>query len=233
MVTSTVAGNTQCQPYPKMVTQAEARLRRAGNGAASDEALFREYCATGCQEAFARLVHRYERELFNFLRRYLDNVELAEDVFQRTFLQVHLKRDLFQWGRKFRPWIYRIAVNQAIDMLRRSRRHQAVSLNHAVGESVRDGAMIDTLPDPAAPAETVIDQREDSAWSRRTVSNLPQRLRRVIELVYFQGFTHREAAEALAIPIGTVKSRVSAALDKMRRAWSRRGRGACPVHAVG
>jgi RNA polymerase sigma-70 factor (ECF subfamily) len=199
----------------------------------SDEALFRDYRTTGCQESFARLVQRYERELYNFLRRYLGNAELAEDVFQRTFLQVHLKRDSFQLERKLRPWIYRIAVNQAIDTLRRTRRHRAVSLNQASDESVRGGAMIDSLADPAAPPEAVMDRREDSAWSRSAASKLPQRLRRVVELVYFRGFTHREAAEALAIPIGTVKSRVSAALDKMRRAWSKRGRSTCPVAAVG
>jgi RNA polymerase sigma-70 factor (ECF subfamily) len=195
--------------------------------------LFRDYCSTECQETFARLVQRYERGLYNFLRRYLNNAELAEDVFQRTFLQVHLKRHSFRPDRKLRPWVYRIAVNQAIDLLRRSRRHQAVSLNHAGDESVRGGGMIDSLADPSAPPETVMDRREDAEWSRRTVSKLPPRLQRVVELVYFQGFTHREAAEALAIPIGTVKSRVSAALEKMRQAWSQRGRSTCPVSAVG
>jgi RNA polymerase sigma-70 factor (ECF subfamily) len=65
------------------------------------------------------------------------------------------------------------------------------------------------------------------------VSKLPQRLRRAVELVYFQGLTYREAAAALSIPIGTVKSRVNAALEKMRRAWSDGGHRICAAAAVG
>jgi RNA polymerase sigma-70 factor (ECF subfamily) len=233
MVAATDSANTQCGRSAEAGSASSTRRRPARDGGLSDEALFADYCSTGCQETFARLVQRYERELYNFLRRYLGNAELAEDVFQQTFLQVHLKRDSFRQERKLRPWIYRIAVNQAIDTLRRTRRHQAVSLNHAGDESACGGAMIDSLADPSAPPEMEMGRREDSEWSRRTVSKLPQRLRRVVELVYFRGFTHREAAEALAIPIGTVKSRVSAALDKMRRSWSERGRDACPVPAVG
>lgn len=233
MVSTTDSADTRCQHATQAGSANSTCRQPARDGGPSDEALFADYCSTGREETFARLVQRYERELYNFLRRYLGNAELAEDVFQRTFLQVHLKRDSFRQERKLRPWIYRIAVNQAIDTLRRTRRHQAVSLNYASDELARGGAMIDALADPSAPPESVLDRREDSEWSRRTVSKLPQRLRRVVELVYFRGFTHREAAEALAIPIGTVKSRVSAALEKMRQAWSQRERGTCPVLTVG
>src|SRR5258708_1192776 len=81
----------------------------------SDELLLAHYRETGDRNAFNELVHRYEHELFSYLRRYLGQAEMAEDAFQQTFLQVHLKCEAFEQGRKFRPWLYTIATNQAID----------------------------------------------------------------------------------------------------------------------
>src|SRR5581483_5791180 len=69
------------------------------------------------------------RELYGYLRRYLGDGSLAEDVFQNTFLQVYLKSGQYEEGRPVRPWLYTIATNQAIDALRRNGRHQAVSLD--------------------------------------------------------------------------------------------------------
>src|SRR5262245_20620765 len=95
----------------------------------SDEQLLIDYCQTGDRQLFSELVHRYERELYSYLRRYLGSAEMAEDAFQAAFLQIHLKRDQFEPGRKFRPWLYTIATNQAIDAQRRNRRHKMVSLD--------------------------------------------------------------------------------------------------------
>ena len=97
----------------------------------TDEELLVEYRATGCQAYFAELVERYERELYNYLRRYLGNASMAEDAFQATFLQIHLRCELFEEGRRFRPWLYTIATNQAIDAQRRNRRHRLVSLDRS------------------------------------------------------------------------------------------------------
>jgi RNA polymerase sigma-70 factor (ECF subfamily) len=109
----------------------------AGSGAAidgdSDEELLVR-CRSGSDPAaFESLVRRYETELFSYLRRYLGNAEMAEDVFQATFLQVHLKREQFEEGRRFRPWLYTIATNQAIDAQRRTRRHKMASLDSRTG----------------------------------------------------------------------------------------------------
>ncbi len=95
--------------------------------AVSDETLLKRYCDSADREAFEALVHRYEGELYSYLRRYLGDAAMAEDAFQTTFLQVHLKRHLFEQGRKVRPWLYTIATNQAIDAQRRNKRHRMVS----------------------------------------------------------------------------------------------------------
>src|ERR1051325_8707465 len=97
-------------------------------GDLTDEELLVRYRDTADRQAFAELVRRYERELFSYLRRYLGDASMAEDAFQATFLQVHLKCDQFEEGRKVRPWLYTVATNQAIDAQRRKKRHRNVSL---------------------------------------------------------------------------------------------------------
>ncbi len=76
----------------------------------------------GDRRLFEELIRRYERELFNYLKQYLGDTQLAEDAFQSTFLQVHLKCDQFDPERRFRPWLYAVATNQAIDTQRQRRR---------------------------------------------------------------------------------------------------------------
>src|ERR1051325_3619214 len=101
-------------------------------GDLTDEELLVRYRDTADRDAFAELVHRYERELFSYLRRYLGDANMAEDAFQATFLQVHLKAHQFEEGRKVRPWLYTIATNQAIDAQRRNKRHRSVSLDRNI-----------------------------------------------------------------------------------------------------
>src|SRR4030067_475812 len=113
----------------------------------SDELLLVQDRQTGDRELFAELVHRYERELFNYLRRYLGDTGMAEDAFQATFLQVHLKCEQFEAGRRFRPWLYTIATNQAIDAQRRNKRHRMVSLDRMGSCNERDevGKLVDLI----------------------------------------------------------------------------------------
>ena len=94
----------------------------------SDEDLLASF-QSGRREAFGVLVRRYEGELYGYLRRYLGEGALAEDVFQNTFLQVFIKIGQYDRGRPVRPWLYAIATNQAIDALRRQGRQGARSLD--------------------------------------------------------------------------------------------------------
>jgi RNA polymerase sigma-70 factor (ECF subfamily) len=189
----------------------------------SDEQLLLRYRGTGEREVFAELVGRYERELYSYLRRYLENNEMAEDAFQAVFLQVHLKCQLFEEGRRLRPWLYAIATNQAIDMQRRNRRHRMVSLEHvrrpASSEESRDfkEMMVSGEPDPLAHA----GNQERNELLRQAMDQLSDQMRSVIHLVYYQGLKYREAAEIMSIPVGTVKSRLHTAVAKLAEFWNR------------
>jgi len=182
----------------------------------SDEELLVDYRDCGNRLAFEKLVHRYEKELYGYLRNYLSDPEMAEDVFQQTFLQVYLKCDQFQPERKFRPWLYAVATNQAIDHQRRCGRYRMASLDRRMGNQESDtGALIELFDSPqrGPVEETEIHEQADEI--RRAVNDLPEQMRQVVLLVYFQGLKYREAAQALGVPVGTVKSRLHGAIQKL------------------
>lgn len=203
---------------------AEPLTEPSGLGAGStDEELFGRVRTGDDATAFESLVHRYERELFSYLRRYLGSAEMAEDVFQATFLQVHLKREHFEDGRRFRPWLYTIATNQAIDAQRRNRRHRMVSLDHRTGGDDDIGSLVEMLSGRDQTSDQQLENEEAKDWVRSAVEELPDPLKSALILVYHQGMKYREAADALGIPVGTVKSRLHAALLKLNESWQRSG----------
>ncbi|MGL4512234.1 MAG: RNA polymerase sigma factor [Lacipirellulaceae bacterium] len=186
----------------------------------SDEELLKLHRDRGDHAYLATLIKRYERELFSFLRRYLGNATLAEDAFQATFVQVHLKSHLFDEGRKFRPWLYTVATNRAIDLQRRNRRHQAVSLDRSNRtEHAEVGTLADLLPSSESGPSERFDAAERTEWVRRAVAALPEQLRTAVSLVYFRGLKYREAAAELRIPVGTVKSRLHSAVGQLGDQW--------------
>ncbi len=185
--------------------------------AVSDEELLLGYREHGDRPAFEELVHRYEKELYGYLRNYLGDAEMAEDVFQQTFLQVYLKCDQFDRKREFRPWLYAVATNQAIDHQRHYGRHRMASLDRRMGkdDESETGSFIELFDSPyRGPVEENVNL-EQAGEIRRAVEDLPEQMRHVVLLVYFQGLKYREAAHALGIPVGTVKSRLHGAVQKL------------------
>ncbi len=186
----------------------------------SDEELLVRF-RKGVSEAFAVLVRRYQRELYGYLRRYVKDPTLAEDVFQNTFFQLFQKLDQYQADRPVRPWLYTIATHQAIDALRRSRRNQAVSLNQNREED-RNGdlhTLLDLMEARGPSPFERLQGRERQQQVRAGVDRLPDHLRLTVILAYYQGLKYREIATVLDIPVGTVKSRLHAALLKLQEAW--------------
>lgn len=187
----------------------------------SDEELLAQFCL-GQTEAFGALVKRYEKELFGYLQRYLGDKDLADDVFQNTFLQLYRKIGTYEQGKPVRPWLYTIATHQAIDALRRNGRHQAVSLDQGKKElpDGQVGALIELLESRGADPTDQLEGEERRQRVRASVDRLPDFLRQVVILAYYQGLKYREIAEMLGVPVGTVKSRLHAALMRLQQSWS-------------
>ena len=121
----------------------------------------------GERDVFGTLVRRYERELFGYLRRYVGDDDLADDVFQNTFVQVFLKIQQYEPGRPARPWLYAIATNQAIDALRR-RNRRADQRADAVTTPDEDGQprpLFELLPRPATARRTPPTGPSSGNWS--------------------------------------------------------------------
>jgi RNA polymerase sigma-70 factor, ECF subfamily len=196
---------------------------RASRFEQTDEELLLDYRVTKDREIFTELVGRYERELFSYLRRYLGSAELAEDAFQSTFLQVHLKCDLFEEGRRFKPWLYAIATNQAIDVQRKDRRHRAVSLDGLAGQAQtgRERTLMDLMVSQQSEPGTRAHEDERNAALKGAIDQLSDQMRTVVHLVYYQGMKYREAAEVMRVPVGTVKSRLHTAVAKLTEFWKR------------
>lgn len=172
----------------------------------------------GDQEAFALLVHRYEKPLFSFLRRMTGNTADAEDVFQDTFLRVHLHRDQFRSGSPFRPWLYRIAANLSVDRLRRRKRWWWFSLDAPSGDNPEGLSLGDTLAARGAHADTGARTDETARALEQALAALPAKHRTVFLMARYEDLSYEEIAQALEIPLGTVKSRLNTAVQRLRDA---------------
>lgn len=183
----------------------------------SDNELLDEY-ARGDASSFRALVERYHDPLLHFLLRLTGNRQTAEDVFQETFLQVHQSLDRFDRERAFKPWLFTIAANKARDSLRKNQRRGAVSIDSRPGgedaPAVIDLLSVD-LPGPGLELEA----REQSELVQAAIDEMPPRLREILLLAYFQRMSYAQLAEAIDIPIGTVKSRLHAAVASFASRW--------------
>jgi RNA polymerase sigma-70 factor, ECF subfamily len=184
----------------------------------SDEQLMAAY-REGKQEAFIELMKRYEKELYNFLLRFLGQSSLAEDVFQESFLQVHLSADTFEVQRRFRPWLYTIAANKARDLLRSRARRPAVQIT-SLGDEDNSSRLWDQLLQQTTTPQDLLDQKEQRQAVRGVVADMPDHLREILILAYFNQMPYKDMAETLGIPLGTVKSRLHAAVAEFARRFA-------------
>jgi RNA polymerase sigma-70 factor, ECF subfamily len=180
----------------------------------TDETLLREYLE-GKQGSFELLVRRHSRELFQFVLRFTGDSLAAEDVVQESFLQVHHSAATFDPGRRFKPWLFTIAANKARDSLRRRTRRREVPFDATIGgeESESGGKFLDLLAtdNDEAPIEE-LQADESRQLVRQIVESMPPQLSEVLILGYYHRFPYKEIAEIVGIPLGTVKSRLHAAV---------------------
>jgi RNA polymerase sigma-70 factor (ECF subfamily) len=186
-------------------------IRRSGSPDAlrrlADEDLM-PLVQSGEARAFEVLYERHSTAAFSLAYRMCGTRGLAEDVTQEAFLAVWRSGARYDRARgSVRTWLLGIVHNRAIDALRRGAVHdRRRSADETAAERL-----------PAAERTEVEAARRDEAQAvRELMDTLPEEQSRVIELAYFGGFTHREIAEMLDAPIGTIKGRMRLGLEKMR-----------------
>lgn len=187
----------------------------------TDEQLFGDY-RRGQADAFRTLIDRHHDDLLRFLIRLVGGRQAAEDVFQETFLQIHTSGDSFDVERRFRPWLFTIAANKGRDHLRKKGRRQVMELSAPVGG--RSGGdesttFIDLLQIELPPPESGMEAGERERQVQAALAELSHPLREILLLSYFNRLTYAQIAEELGIPLGTVKSRLHAAVATFAKRW--------------
>ena len=174
-------------------------------------------------EAFEALVRRYRPELLNFLIRFAGNRAAGEDLFQETFLQVHISADSFDISKRFKPWLFTIAANKARDYLRRRKRRRMLPLSATIDRSSDEGtSFVDLMQADLPLPDELAQDGETAALVKDVVDSMPDHLREVLLLAYFNQFAYKEIAEMLEIPLGTVKSRLHSAVGTFAQLWKAR-----------
>jgi RNA polymerase sigma-70 factor (ECF subfamily) len=185
----------------------------------TDAELFARYAA-GEEPAFREIVSRYKNGLYAFLRHFLNQQDIIEDVFQETFLQLFTSRESFDPERPLRPWLFTIAANKAKDALRKHQRTGAATIGTlADSHEMTFDDVLDSLTSDETMPYDELEENEASSQVRQVIADMPENLREILILAYFNKFSYKQMAQVLSIPIGTVKSRLHTAVARFVKDW--------------
>lgn len=176
------------------------------NPAHSDESAFVARLQSGDAKGMEELYDRYSPALFGVISRIVGDSELAEDVLQEVFVKIwkNLPHYDASKGRLF-TWMMNIARNSAIDMVRLKGYKQAQKV-----QSLDTAVYTDPKSEPNISEIGV----------RELVEQLQPEQRKIIDLIYFKGYTQSEVSKTLSLPLGTIKSRVRIAMREMRKVFN-------------
>jgi RNA polymerase sigma-70 factor (ECF subfamily) len=176
----------------------------------SDEIIV-ERALTGDAEAFGEIVRRWERRIFALTYGMLGREEDARDATQETFLAAFRNLRGFRGDAKVSSWLHRIAVNQCISRQRRSKVRSEAALDDE--QEKHAGRFVTSVS--YSPAR-VAEGRQETFAVRRAINSLPFELRQIVVMKEFEELTFREIADALDLPLSTVKSRLYTALKQLQ-----------------
>ncbi len=163
----------------------------------------------GNQDAFAQLVQRHQRRVFNLVFRMLQHYEEANEVTQETFLAAWQGLSSFRGDALFSTWLYRIAYNCSLKQLEQRKRDNALQVAVQAEQSLQHEGS-----DERALAE--MEAHERQALVREHLSMLPAKYRVVLVLRHLQEMTYEEMAEILTMPIGTIKTHLFRARNLLK-----------------
>jgi RNA polymerase sigma-70 factor (ECF subfamily) len=163
-----------------------------------------EQARQGDRNAYGELVRRHYQGVVLVVTRMCGDAGLAEDAAQEAFLRAWVNLASFKPSGSLRNWLYRIAINAALDVLR-----------HKPEETLEDEQAA-RMPDPAEEPETALIEKEQAVLIHQAVKSLPEAARVVLVLREYGGLSYREISGALDVPIGTVMSRLNYARSRLR-----------------
>ena len=175
----------------------------------------------GDQAAFGQLVIKYQKRVYALTVRMCPTPELAEEAAQETFLSAWQGLPFFRGDSAFSTWLYRLASNACVDLLRKEGRHQ--------GPSLDDEAVSAEVPDTRPTPEAAAEQKELRAQIEAGLRTLSPEHREVLILREIQQLSYDEIADALSLDLGTVKSRISRGRRQLRNFLMEQGNFSAPA----
>jgi len=179
----------------------------------SDNVLFQQALA-GDQEAFEALFSRYQRSLFRLIYRYVGEYNEAHDVLQQVWLQLYLSLPKLYPNVQMKPWLFTVAHNRSLDVLRRRRFLSFSEVEK--GNEEDETAFLNTIPDTSLTPEELVEQRDLQQAIQRAIQTLPSTYRTVVLLYYREQMSYAEIGRVLKIPVSTVKTRFHRAKPFLR-----------------
>ncbi|MBX5455393.1 MAG: sigma-70 family RNA polymerase sigma factor [Thermogemmatispora sp.] len=164
----------------------------------------------GDREAFALLVQRYQRRVFNMILRMLQDYEEACEITQEAFLAAWQGLPTFRGEARFPTWLYRIAYNCCLRQLEQRRRDKALQ------NAMQEQQLLDEAGGQRCQAESTLEARDRQALVREQLEALPTKYRIVLVLRHLQEMTYEEMAEILMMPIGTIKTHLFRARNLLK-----------------
>ncbi len=174
-----------------------------------DDALLVAASRRGDQDAFAQLVQRYQRRIFNLVFRILQQYDEATEITQETFLAAWQGLPSFRGEARFPTWLYRIAYNCSLKQLEHRKRDRAL-------QAAMQAEQVLQQVDDSVRADAELEAHDRQTMIQEQISNLPAKYRIVLVLRHLQEMTYEEMAEALTMPIGTIKTHLFRARNLLK-----------------
>ena len=170
----------------------------------------------GDEDAYALLVERYSTPLFNFICRFLNDYDAANDILQQVFLQLYISLPKLRIGEPLKSWLFQVARNRCLDELRRK---HAIHFSELQGTSEdEDLSPLDIIPDTSPLPEEIADRHDLQAILQRAIDTLPPKFRAVVLLRYTAQFSFSEIGQSLQMPEATAKTYFQRAKPLLRTA---------------
>lgn len=182
----------------------------------TDKVLIERFIS-GDVSAFNTLVWRWEKPIYNFILRYLCDLELAKDVMQRTFIRAYKGLSKLKEKKRFSTWLFQIALNQCRDELKK-RKRQFVSIDEVHNEDSTESKKVShTVIDPDDGPAEITQKIEIASVLKKALQCIPEEQRVVIIMKEYHGLKFIEISEILSVPLNTIKSRMYYGLNSLRK----------------
>ena len=162
----------------------------------------------GDDRAFELLVIKYQRRIQRLIGRMVRDVDLVEDIAQETFIRAYRALPKFRGDAQFYTWLYRIAVNTAKKFLMDLKRNPTVSENSFKSGDGDETSYLENELTTTETPEAILASKEIADMVNAALAALPEELRQAITLREIEGLSYEDIAQAMACPIGTVRSRI-------------------------